>query len=339
MYQRYLRHWYWLDLRLVEPSTLDNAIPLITDCLNGTIIRFHIIKKYLGAYVPFTDCLPVASLTLWTRSLRMGAHSTYAMEITITCTKRCNRAGLLRAAGQKCRESANHPNDLDDQAHPSGQLQLLEKLDSQLEGVGQHGSNLENIRIPEVNADIHALDTIAVALQLVPWRTDHENAAFPGVILKAILHFAKGEFPNSDQYRKGRYSDNEPSSPQIMCDLLTDIMAKARAFNSGDANLSAELYIELGMIALILQESRLSCVSLLEGKSGKAELPSYQGLPVLSRYQQADRARKVLFPTWYQPSLSRRYCWHRGDNNCTRERLLGGHIAGVHSAVSSRGGM
>lgn len=66
---------------------------------------------------------------------------------------------------------ANHPNDLDDQAHPSGQLQLLEKLDSQLEGVGQHGSNLENIRIPEVNADIHALDTIAVALQLVPWRS------------------------------------------------------------------------------------------------------------------------------------------------------------------------
>lgn len=233
---------------------------------------------------------------------------------------------------------------------------------------------MESIAISEVSANIHALDTIAVALttdapgdvfatafdkrqgftlvlaekafgdsllktiglpvplvkaitasatedasDVLPFllsrcRTNVEKritkmhdavTAFSGVILEAVLRFAKGEFPNSDQYRKGRYSDDEPSSPQTMCDLLTDTMAKARVFNSGDTNLSAEFHIELAMIALILQESRLArCLRdptsrvyrPRKAQAGTAELLSYQGLPVLSRHQQADRACKVLFP-------------------------------------------
>ncbi|KAI5980641.1 hypothetical protein EDC04DRAFT_2857824 [Pisolithus marmoratus] len=67
------------------------------------------------------------------------------------------------------------------------------------------------------------------------------------------------EFPNSDGYRKGRYAGREPSSPQIMRNLLADIMARAQAVGSGGGSPSAELYVELATIACILQESHLLC--------------------------------------------------------------------------------
>ncbi|KAI6042211.1 hypothetical protein EDC04DRAFT_2892132 [Pisolithus marmoratus] len=75
----------------------------------------------------------------------------------------------------------------------------------------------------------------------------HETVtAFSGVLEVALknckrLLFIDGELSNSDQHRDGRYSGNEPSSPQIMHDLLADITAKVRVFNPRDTDLLADL--------------------------------------------------------------------------------------------------
>ncbi|KAI6014343.1 hypothetical protein EDC04DRAFT_2754406 [Pisolithus marmoratus] len=82
-------------------------------------------------------------------------------------------------------------------------------------------------------------------------------------VLEAVLKnykpslFVEAEFPNSDLYRKGRYAGHDPSFPHIMHNLLADIMARAQAINSGDANLTIEPYVELVTISLILLYSRL----------------------------------------------------------------------------------
>ncbi|KAI6046232.1 hypothetical protein EDC04DRAFT_1676080 [Pisolithus marmoratus] len=65
------------------------------------------------------------------------------------------------------------------------------------------------------------------------------------------------ELPASDQYREWKYSDGEPSTLQIIHDILADIMTSAQVFNSGNANLSAAHYMELAMMAATLQKSRL----------------------------------------------------------------------------------
>lgn len=65
------------------------------------------------------------------------------------------------------------------------------------------------------------------------------------------------EFPDSAQYREDKYSGDEPSFPQLMHDLLMDLVTRARGFDSWDANLSAQLYMDLAQIAHVLYRSRL----------------------------------------------------------------------------------
>ncbi|KAI6143248.1 hypothetical protein BKA82DRAFT_4184288 [Pisolithus tinctorius] len=104
------------------------------------------------------------------------------------------------------------------------------------------------------------------------------------------------EFPDSAQYREDKYSGDEPSFPQLMHDLLMDLVTRARGFDSWDANVSAQLYMDLAQIAHVLA-TNLSWKLLgekLQRRLAKV-CQYYHGINSLIAHAKSDFPRGIVY--------------------------------------------